>query len=1123
MKKHKLFYRWTALSLSNQTFLSMKLIIVLTLMCSINCIASVHSQVISFYGKNVQMSDFFKSIKKQINYDVISKSSDISNMRLDIDIKNKNLNEALTQVLSKHNLEFVLDNKAVIVKKSDNGHLKSLGKPSSSQIDKTIQNTIEGKVVDKLGKGIPGATITISSKSISLQSGQNGEFTIKAAISDNITVSSIGYESAVHQVKNLSPMTIVLQDELTTVDEVVVVGYGTQKKGNLTGAVSSVKFDEVANTPVANTTNMLQGRLPGVVLTNNGAQAGKDNPEIRIRGIGTLSDNNNPMVLIDGVESDISQISDIAPHDISSISVLKDAASASIYGVRAANGVILVNTKRGLAQPTKISYAGIFAAQTPSVVTEYLNSKDWALAFNDAKGASVYTDEMLQKLQDGSDPDHFANTNWLKEMFKTAPMHQHHLSVNGGNDVSKIMISAQYQDQDGIMLNTGNKRYGFRSNVDSKLGRVNIGLNLSGSKQDIEEPTTSVTGDGLMRMINWFTRPTVPVKYSNGHYGYLDGTSLSHTIFKNPVEMLGIGNKDFENTRFDGKIFASINLFEGLTFESSLGYKVFRQDVSTFSPTRSIYNASGEVVQHISTNSLNDYYYKSTTILNENILKYIKSIQNHQIEVMVAQSSQFARTDLGTASIQNFPTDNIYELDGGTLNPAVTGSAYESALQSFFGRINYNYDSKYLLEVNLRHDGSSRMPKKHRYGTFPSFSAGWNIDRESFMSSVGFVSALKLRASWGQLGNQEIGNYAFSQALQVGGNYYFGDGLSTGLNKVNLANDNITWETTEMTNLGLDFGILNNKLSFSFDWFNKQTSDILLRLSMAPSFLGNLAAPYQNAGKVENKGWEFSTIYSDMKADLKWNVGINLSAVKNKIVDNRGIDNYGNNTINREGNPINSYYGLVSLGLYRTKEDLERFTLVEGVEKKITQFGNQPQLGDIMYADINKDGNISDSDRQIIGNPFPELEYGFNLGLQYKNVGLSMFWQGLAGLDRFNWEQTTLSNGGNLTHRWLDRYSATNTNGSMPHLGANINDRYSSFWLTKGDYLRLKNLELGYEFDSELLKKIGVSSLRAFLAGANLLTFSSVKDFDPEKTSGDLRNDVHPNVKTYSFGINLKF
>ncbi|WP_430812781.1 MULTISPECIES: SusC/RagA family TonB-linked outer membrane protein [unclassified Carboxylicivirga] len=984
--------------------------------------------------------------------------------------------------------------------------------------------SISGNVKDKAGEPVPGVTVLEKGTTNGTITDFDGNYAFTLQGDDAVLVFSfIGMKTTEAAVAGQSRLNVVLEAENIGMDEVVVVGYGSQKKVNLTGSVAAVKFDDVVNTPVANTANMLQGRLPGVVLTNNGGQAGKDSPQIRIRGIGTLSDNNDPMVLIDGVESTVSQMSQIGPNDIENVSVLKDAASASIYGVRAANGVILITTKRGQNQKPTISYAGSVAIQRPTVLADYLNSADWAVAFNEAKGADIYTPEMIQKLNDGSDPDNFANTDWLDEMFRTAPMHQHHLSMRGGNEHTRYMFSTQYSDQDGIMLNTGSKRYGFRSNIDSQVGILTFGLNVSGSKQDVQEPLTSVSGEGLMRMITWFTRPTVPVKYSNGHYAYMDGTSLSHTIFKNPIHDIYAGNKTQEQTHFDGKAFAKVDILKNLSFRTNLAYKLYRQDVSAFKPTSKKYDVNGNVLAEDKTNRLADSYVKTSTILNENVFDYQVDLGEHDLTVMVGHSTQQSRTDLGSASIEGFPTNNIYELDGGSVNPTVSGSAYENSLQSFFGRVGYNFNSKYLFEMNIRHDGSSRMPKANRYATFPSFSVGWNIDRESFMENLDFLTALKLRGSWGKLGNQEIGNYAYMQSLIVGANYYFGDNLAAGLKKPNIANDKLKWETTAITDIGLDAAFFDNKLTLTADWFNKETSDILLRLAMPPSFLGALSAPYQNAGVVRNRGWELAANYREIKNDFSWQVGFNLSSVDNEIVDNKGIADYGFNTVNREGYAINSYYGLKSLGLYRTEADLQRTTVVDGVETVITQYGNAPQLGDIMYEDVNGDGNINDDDRMIIGNPFPKFQYGINLGFSYKNFDLSMFWQGVGGIDRYNWEQTTLSNGGNMTTRWLDRYSSDNTDGSMPRLGETNNDKYSSFWLTKADYLRLKSLEIGYNFKPELLSGLGVQSLRAYVAGSNLLTFTSLDNFDPEKTSGDMRNDVHPNTQTFSFGVNVSF
>lgn len=996
-------------------------------------------------------------------------------------------------------------------------------KEVSAESLQTGSINVTGVVTDSKGETIIGASVVEVGTTNGTITGIDGDFSIQVAPGAKLRITYIGYKEKEYVITKSTSLKVTLEEDSKLIDEVVVVGYGTQKKANLTGSVAAVNFTDVASMPVANTANMLQGRLPGVMLTNNGAQAGKDTPEIRIRGVGTLSDNNNPMVLIDGVESSVSQISEIPADDIETVSVLKDAASASIYGVRAANGVILVTTKRGMEQKPQISYSGNIVLQTPTVLPSFLNSADWAQMYNEAHNSNTYTAEMIQKLRDGSDPDHFANTDWADALFRNALMHQHHLSVNGGSQNVRYMLSAQYFNQDGILEYTGNKRYNFRSNVDATLGRVKLGLNLAGSKQEIEEPVTSVDGSGLMRYLSWSTRPTVPVKYSNGHWGCVDGSSLSQSQFKNPLEEMSQGNKENDQYRFDGKVFGELDIIDGLKFRSSLAYKYYMQTTSAFSPKNTLrYDAEGNVLNTIGTNSLKDYHYIESTYINENILTYDWKIKSHSFNFLAGHSIQAYRMDKNESSKQGFPTDNIYEMDGGTSNDKVTGSAKENSLQSFFGRINYNFADRYLFEVNIRHDGSSRMPKAHRYATFPSFSGAWIMTNEKFLEDVKFLSSLKLRASWGKLGNQEIGDYAYTSLLAADGNYYFGSTKNIGLRPKAVANDDIKWETTTITDFGVDASFWQGRISTTFDWFDKNTSDILLQLPMPSSYLGTLSAPYQNAGEVRNRGWELSANYFDQKGDFSWQAGFSLSAVKNKILDMRGVENISNNTINREGAPIGSYYGLKAVGLYRTEADLNRTTIVDGKEVVITQFNQKPSLGDIMYEDVNGDGNITDDDRDIIGNPFPKMQYSFNLGFAWKNLDLSMFWQGVSGLYRYNWDETTTWCG-NRTIRWEDHYTEDNPNGSMPRLGNTFNDKYSSFWLSKVDYLRLKNLEIGYTFRQPQLGHFGIQSIRLYLAGTNLLTFTPLDDYDPEKKSSDSRNDVHPNTRTYSFGVNVKF
>lgn len=983
---------------------------------------------------------------------------------------------------------------------------------------------VSGIVKDATGELIIGASIIEKGTTNGTITDLNGNFGLSVAPNATVVISFIGYANQEYIInKDNMSLKVTLKEDTEMIDEVVVVGYGVQKKENLTGSVSSVNFKDVASMPVANTANMLQGRLPGVMLTGNGAQAGHDDPEIRIRGVGTLN-NNNPMVLIDGVESSVSQISQLPSEDIASVSVLKDAASASIYGVRAANGVILITTKRGGEQKPTISYSGSMALQQATVLPDYVNSYEWAKMYNECHPATAYTDEMLQKLQDGSDPDHFANTNWLDEMFRTAPMHQHHLAVSGGSKDVHYMISTQYFKQEGILRNTANQRFNFRSNLDAQLGIVKLGLNLSGSRQNIDEPTTSVNKEGLMRYLTWFTRPTVPAKYSNGEYGYVDGNpNISQSVAKNPLYALNNGYKDNKHYRFDGNFFGEVDIIKGLKFRSSLAYKFYMNDVTTFNPRElARYNAEGtEVAKAGAQNTLTDYHYLETSYTNENILTYNNKIGLHEFSVLLGHSIQSTRWDKNESSKQGFPTDNIYEMDGGTQNDKVTGSAEEASLQSFFGRVNYNYGGRYLFEMNMRRDGSSRMPKKNRYANFPSFSGAWLLSNEAFMQNVKFLNSLKLRASWGKLGNQEIGNYAYLETLSSQGGYYFGDKKYVGMKRAKIANENIKWETTTITDFGFDASFWRGKINVVFDWYEKNTSDILLQLPMPNIFLGALKAPYQNAGKVRNRGWELAVNYYDQKGDWTWQAGFSVSGVKNEILEMGGVESIDNNIINREGDAIGSYYGLKAVGIYRTEEDLNR---VNAKGQPIKQNGQTPQLGDIMYEDYDNNGNITDDDRQVIGNPFPKVQYSFNLGFSWKNLDVTTFWQGIAGLERFNWDETTISNGGNKTVRWLNRWSQDNPNGNMPRLGGEINNRYSSFWLTKGDYLRLKNIEIGYNFQkAPWLTKLGVQSLRVYVAGTNLLTFTPLDDYDPEKQSTDLRGDVHPNTKTYSFGINVKF
>ena len=995
--------------------------------------------------------------------------------------------------------------------------------PLTTVSDLAQTKTITGKVVDQKGQPVIGATVIVQNTSRGDITSADGSFRIEGVkVGDNLEVAFIGYVTKFVPVGTETNINVTLEEDALKVEDVVVVGFGTQKKVNLTGAVAAVDSEELLKRPVANVQQMLQGAVPGLNINMTTSQPGAESISMNIRGANSFGTSASPLVLIDGVEG---YISDVDPNSVESVSVLKDAASAAIYGVRAANGVILITTKRGQASSrVKVSYSGSYTLQTPGIVPDYVDSYNWALMRNEVN-PDTFSPEALQKLKDGSDPDHYANTNWLDAVLRNASMHQHHLSVSGGSENTHFMTSVAYSNQEGIMMKTGVERFSFRSNLDTRYKRFTFGLNLSGNKNNVTAPAVAPSGEGgIMRFVSWFTRPTVPVMYSNGHYGYVDGSSMNAEMVKNPVELMSLGHRSNEYWRFNGKAFAGIELWDGLKFQTSLAYAFDLNATKSYTPkSPARYDADGNTVKAAGeTNKEEDYWYRNATWTNENLLTYNKQFDKHSINVLLGHSVIGSRFYKTTASIQGFPTENIYELKGGTINPGATGESEEYKLQSFFGRVNYSYDDRYLFEFNIRHDGSSRMPKANRYATFPSLSAGWVFSNEGFMKDYRNFSLGKLRLSWGKLGNQEIGNYAYAATLGASGNYFFDQGANkqAGMVQTSVPNENIKWETTRSVNVAIDLGFFNNRIQTSFEWFDKKTSDILMQLAMPGIFLGSLSAPYQNVGAVRNRGWEWNVNYTDSKGDWSWYAGFNLSHVKNKILEMGGLEETINgNTINRIGNPIGAYFGYKAIGIYRTEADLQR-TNSKG--EVIKQNGVAPKLGDIMYADLDDDGNITPEDRDIIGNPFPKYSYSFNLGASWKNFDLSTFWQGVGGIYRYSWETSTDIRG-NLTNRWVNRYSADNINAPMPALGNTMNDSYSSFWLEKSDYLRLKNLEFGYTFRQTELAKVGISSIRVYFAGSNLLTFTPLKNWDPEKSSGDTRNDVHPNMRTYSFGLNIQF
>lgn len=992
------------------------------------------------------------------------------------------------------------------------------------------EKNITGLVTDKSGEAIPGVSVVEKGTTNGTITDIDGNYNI--TVSDAVTVvfSFIGMKTQEIVVGNQTIVDIVMVDETIGMDEVVVVGYGSQKKANLTGAVAAVNFSDVEGRPASNTATLLQGQMTGVTVSSFNNQPGQDDPQILIRGVGTLNAGSEPLVIVDGVESSMSQI---PASDIESVSVLKDAASASIYGVRAANGVIVVTTKRGKDGKPTVQLNQSFAWQKALVEPGLVNSWDQATILNlDAEERGIegpYTDEQIGLMKAGTDTDQWANTNWFDEMYRTAPMRNTYLSVSGSKENVRYMISTDIMNQDGIMINTGAKRYNFRSNLDVDVSkRVKVGMNLSGNRRDITETLNSASATGADNDLNYiirrFASPTVPVKYSSGDWGQVDGLHYlpgsSTGQIKNPVELANRGENTTEEYNFTGKFYGDIEFLKNLHYKPSFSYVYKTWLQSKYTPTWETFDKDGNALNSNIHNKLLNKHMTSKRYQVENLLTYDVNISDHKIGLLAGQSAQLYRKDNFFASVEDFPNDAIHELDAGINNKDVGGGARELALSSYFGRVNYNYADKYLFEFNYRYDGTSRMATDYRWGGFPSVSAGWVVSNENFLENLGPVSFMKVRGSWGELGNQNIGDsfYPYAQTFATGQNYLWDDFIAPGVAINSLANPMISWETTTIIDFGIDVNLFNNKVQIVADWFDKTSTDILVRLPI-PATVGDVQAPFQNVGEVKNQGWEFGVKIFEKIGAVDVFGGVNLSHVSNEVVDYGGLQVINNHTITREGDPIKSYYAFIADGYYQTQEDLDNAP---------DQPGDVLRMGDIKLRDISGPDGVPDGvvdptyDRTIIGNQFPDLQYSFNLGGSYKGFDIYAFFQGLQGIDRYYWMNTETN--GTFTSPALDYWTEDNPDASVPRWGNTIaNGEYSSFYLKDASYLRLKNLEIGYTLPSDWTRKVNIQKARFYFSGVNMLTWTKddVKDYDPEKLTNDDRNRDYPSAKVYSIGVNI--
>ena len=1076
-------------------------------------VASVASQIpakISLKASNITLAYLFKTVKKQTGLTVFYSNALLDDSQtISVDFEAAELAEVMTVALRGKQLDWVVKNKYIVLQKSAANSTPKRDNAESA----ALKAQISGRVTDETNGPLPGVSVKIKGSTTGTQTDNDGRYQITATNNDILTFSYLGYAPQEIPVGAQTIINVQLKVANQDLGEIVIVGYGKQQKTSLTGSVSQISGKDIAVRPVGQTSAALQGMAPGVTVRQSSGRPGGDAGTIRIRGVGTLSDP-NPLVMIDGIEGSMNNID---PNLIESISVLKDAASSSIYGSRAANGVILITTKRANVDQVGISYNNYIGWQNPTNMPDIVDALDHMLLTNEAYvntgRTPLYSSSLIEqyRAQNGVSSDAYPNTDWQKETLTGSGLQQSHfLTVQGGTNKVRLLGSFGLLDQQGVIQNSSFKRYTIRTNADIKFSdKLNARIDLQYVNAITTEPAAG-SGD-IFQWMNGIPANQIG-KTQAGQWG------VGWNGF-NPISASVDGGTNRSRAPF-GSINAVLNYKPLDWLEAEVAYapkyalttgKNYRIAVQSYLPNGTPSFLTPAMTMLTQSNSHSFFNNVRATVTAN------KNLGNHQLKFLVGASREDFYNEWVNAYRDTFILPDYDLLNAGSaLNQQATGSAEEWALQSFFGRLNYSFKGKYLLELNARYDGSSRFSAGNKYGFFPSASAGWRISEESFMSGLKkVINEAKLRVSWGTLGNQNIGTYPSVTAIILE-SYTLGKQIVNTAALNMLANKNISWESTEEKNIGLDLTMFNN-LTITADYYRRRTSDILLQLDIP--LIGGLGKPFQNAGVVDNNGWELGIGYKGKIKEFNYNVNVNVSDVINKVVDTRGINQTGT-TVNREGYAIGSLFGYVSEGLFQSDAE---------VAAHAKQFGTV-KAGDIKYRDQNGDGIINELDKVVIGGTIPRFTYAANLAASYKGFDIGILLQGVGkangylsgpGILPFNVGGAI---GGTIREDNKDRWTPDNPNAKFPRLafGETNNEQISSFYLKDASYLRLKNVQIGYTLPGKISQKVSIKRLRIFANGSNLASFDRFwEGYDVEVPVGV--GNIYPQVKVYSFGLEASF
>ncbi|EHQ24873.1 TonB-dependent receptor [Mucilaginibacter paludis] len=1044
-------------------------------------------------------------------------------------------------------LEYLLQNTNITYKETSDGIVL---------VPKTRlkQGKITGIVLDEKGEALPGATVVVVETGAGTQTKPDGTFSIPVQVGTyTLKISFIAYQTLL--VKNVvvedgkeTHQKIALQSDNSKLNEVVVVGYGSKLKSEITGAVSSISSKDLANRPITQASQALYGLVPGVYLNTSTGEAGNNQATIRIRGIGTLNDA-SALILVDGIEAPLDNIN---PTDIESISVLKDASSAAIYGSRAANGVVLVTTKRGKlnSKPTidYTAYAGLSAPTVlPQMVTDpttYLQLYREAALNSGTKVA--FTDADIARY--ASQP----STNWLDVAFKkTAPIQQHTIAVRGGSTNTTYSLSLGYLKQDGIIKgNQDYNAYNIRSNIDNTISKkLKVGSSIAYSygltNLTPKDVATQIAGNAIDNTLTGkgnlafegglMQHPIVPVYDGLGRYATLE-QALGLTSSRNNEQ--AILNNEYavqKDNRLLGNVYAEYEIIKDLKVKGTVGYNYqqmgyvdTRKEFSQYDPVSGALVSTvfpGSQLYDIQRNSQNVTAFLQST--------YEKQVGLHNFKALIGYNQESSVQKQNTVEQLNFGSTDLITLGSGATTPVALTTQGEWALRSFFGRFDYNFDNKYLFEFNFRRDGSSRFGANNRYGNFPSVSGGWLISNEKFWD-VKFFDLLKLRASWGKLGNQNTALYPFASQVALTSNYSFNNNINTGGAISVLGNPDLKWEQTTSTDIGIDMGFFKSKLTVSGDYFIKNTTGILTQITN-PLTLGITNPTIVNAAAVQNKGWEADVNYQDKIGKVSIGAGFNFTYVNNVVksinpslsgaADQVELDHSADSWLIR-GQPIGVIYGYQVQGIFQNAAE------IAAAPNHSKLFGVAPQPGDFRIADINGDGVIDSKDRTVIGNRQPKLLYGFNFKAGYKGFDFSALFQGIGHADIYLSRSVGPFPFAGIRSVWLNRWTPENPSTTYPRLwidrngynGSTIEINNASYWVQNRAYLRLKNVQLAYTIPKSVLSKTFIQNLRVYVNAQNLLTFTPLKDFDPERQDQtQYGTSSLPQLKIFTAGLNLTF